>query len=112
MNVFHAGDGNLHPLLLFDGDDQATLDNVHAAGAEIIRASIQAGGSLSGEHGIGVEKQDFMSEMFSDVDLEHQERVRRAFDPECRANPGKILPAGHSCADIQSLRSIPSGVWG
>lgn len=112
MNVFHAGDGNLHPLLLFDGDDEATLENVHDAGAEIIRASIAAGGSLSGEHGIGVEKQDFMSEMFSDIDMAHQELIRRAFDPDCRANPGKILPTGHSCADIQSLRSVPSGVWG
>jgi glycolate oxidase len=112
MNVFHAGDGNLHPLLLFDGDDAETLERVHAAGAEIIRVSLAAGGSLSGEHGIGLEKQPFMAEMFSDVDLEHQEYIRRAFDPDCRANPGKVLPTGHSCADIQALHAIPTGVWG
>lgn len=112
MNVFHAGDGNLHPLLLFDGDDSETLARVHAAGERIVRASLEAGGSLSGEHGIGLEKQQYMREMFTEVDLDHQERIRRVFDPDCRSNPGKILPAGHSCADIQALHSVPSGVWG
>lgn len=112
MNVFHAGDGNLHPLLLFDAKQEGTLERVHAAGAEILRASLNAGGVLSGEHGIGVEKQKFMSEMFSDDDLDHQARLRRAFDPHCRANPGKVLPEGHSCADIQALRRVPEGVWG
>lgn len=112
MNVFHAGDGNLHPLLLFDAREEGTLERVHAAGAEILRASLAAGGVLSGEHGIGVEKQRFMGELFSDADLEHQNRLRRAFDPLCRANPGKVLPEGHSCADIQQLRAVPTGVWG
>lgn len=112
MNVFHAGDGNLHPLLLFDAREEGTLERVHAAGAEILRASLDAGGVLSGEHGVGVEKQKFMDELFSDTDLDHQNRLRRAFDPTCRSNPGKVLPAGHSCADIQSLRAVPAGVWG
>lgn len=112
MNVFHAGDGNLHPLLLFDSREEGVLDRVHAAGAEIITASLDAGGVLSGEHGIGVEKQKFMDRMFTDDDLDHQERLRRAFDPQCRTNPGKVLPSGHSCADIQALRSVPTGVWG
>lgn len=112
MNVFHAGDGNLHPLLLFDAREEGTLERVHAAGAEILRASLDAGGVLSGEHGVGVEKQAFMDELFSVADLDHQNRLRRAFDPSCRSNPGKVLPAGHSCADIQSLRAMPSGVWG
>jgi glycolate oxidase len=112
MNVFHAGDGNLHPLLLFDGREPGVLERVHAAGAEIITASLDAGGVLSGEHGIGVEKQAYMSRLFSDDDLDHQERLRRAFDPACRSNPGKVLPVGHSCADIQALRSVPTGVWG
>ncbi|MEQ8842127.1 MAG: FAD-linked oxidase C-terminal domain-containing protein [Acidimicrobiales bacterium] len=112
MNVFHAGDGNLHPLLLFDARIPGTLDRVHAAGAEILRASLAAGGVLSGEHGIGVEKQRFMGELFTDADLDHQNRLRRAFDPVCRANPGKVLPTGHSCADIQALRAVPTGVWG
>ncbi len=112
MNVFHAGDGNLHPLIVFDGRDEGILDRVHAAGAEIIEASLAAGGVLSGEHGIGVEKQAYMHLLFSDADLDHQNRLRRAFDPTCRANPGKVLPAGHSCADIQHLRSVPAGLWG
>ncbi len=112
MNVFHAGDGNLHPLLLFDASDPDQVERVHAAGAEIVAASLAAGGSLSGEHGIGVEKQEYMADMFTDDDLDHQARVRRAFDPSCRANPGKVLPAGHSCADLQALRDVPAGVWG
>ena len=112
MNVFHAGDGNLHPLIVFDGRDEGVLDRVHAAGGEIIEASLAAGGVLSGEHGIGVEKQKYMDRLFSDADLDHQNRLRRAFDPVCRANPGKVLPMGHSCADIQQLRSVPTGVWG
>jgi glycolate oxidase len=84
---------------------------VHAAGREIIEVSLAAGGVLSGEHGIGVEKRDYMSLQFSSVDLDHQNRLRRAFDPACRANPGKVLPSGHSCADIQSLERTPTGVW-
>ncbi|MET0910576.1 MAG: FAD-linked oxidase C-terminal domain-containing protein [Ilumatobacteraceae bacterium] len=112
MNVFHAGDGNLHPLLLFDGREPGVLDRVHAAGAEIITASLDAGGVLSVEHGIGVEKQAYMARMFSDDDLDHQDRLRRGFDPLCRANPGKVIPMGHSCADIQALRRVPTGVWG
>jgi glycolate oxidase len=112
MNVLHAGDGNLHPLLIFDGRDDGVLERVLAAGEEIITASLAAGGVLSGEHGIGVEKQRFMHLLFTDDDLDHQNRLRRAFDPACRANPGKIMPTGHSCADIQQLRSVPTGVWG
>lgn len=112
MNVFHAGDGNLHPLIVFDGREDGVLARVHEAGGEIIEASLDAGGVLSGEHGIGVEKQKFMDRMFTDDDLDHQNRLREAFDPGCRANPGKVLPMGHSCADIQQLRSVPTGVWG
>jgi glycolate oxidase subunit GlcD len=111
MNVFHAGDGNLHPLLLFDAREPGAVERVHAAGAEMLKASLAAGGVLSGEHGIGVEKRDYMGLLFSDDDLDHQSRLRRAFDPECRANPGKVLPTGHSCADIQALTSVPAGVW-
>lgn len=112
MNVFHAGDGNLHPLLLFDAREPGVYERVHAAGAEIVEASLAAGGVLSGEHGVGIEKQPYMSMLFSDDDLDHQERLRRAFDPACRANPGKVIPEGHSCADIQRLRTVPHGVWG
>ncbi|MFW2381013.1 MAG: FAD-binding oxidoreductase [Acidimicrobiales bacterium] len=112
MNVFHAGDGNLHPLLLFDARDDGVLERVHAAGKEIVEASLDAGGVLSGEHGVGVEKQAYMGRLFSDDDLDHQDRLRKAFDPACRANPGKVIPMGHSCADIQALRKVPTGVWG
>jgi glycolate oxidase len=111
VNVFHAGDGNLHPLLLFHAREPETLERVHAAGREIVEVSLAAGGVLSGEHGIGVEKRDYMPLQFSDEDLSHQNRLRRAFDPACRANPGKVLPSGHSCADIQSLERVPTGVW-
>lgn len=111
MNVFHAGDGNLHPLLVFDGREDGVIERVHAAGDEILRASLAAGGVLSGEHGIGVEKQKFMTDFFSDHDLAHQNRLRQAFDPGCRTNPGKVIPSGHSCADIQALRRVPSEVW-
>jgi glycolate oxidase len=112
MNVLHAGDGNLHPLLIFDGREDGVMERIQAAGEEIITASLAAGGVLSGEHGIGVEKQPFMDQLFTSDDLDHQNRLRRAFDPTCRANPGKVLPMGHSCADIQQLRSVPTGVWG
>ncbi|HAZ32815.1 MAG TPA: FAD-binding oxidoreductase, partial [Acidimicrobiaceae bacterium] len=112
VNVFHAGDGNLHPLLLFNGQEPGIYDRVHAAGAKIVEASLAAGGVLSGEHGIGVEKQPYMHQMFSEDDLDHQERLRHAFDPACRSNPGKVIPVGHSCADIQSLRNVPEEVWG
>lgn len=111
MNVFHAGDGNLHPLLLFDARQPGALDRVHAAGKEILETSLAAGGVLSGEHGIGVEKRDYMHLLFSDDDLDQQNRLRRAFDPDCRANPGKVLPTGHSCADIQALLDVPAGIW-
>ncbi len=112
MNVFHAGDGNLHPLLVFDAREEGKLESVKMAGDEILHVSLEAGGVLSGEHGIGVEKQRFMGELFTDDDLEHQNRLRRAFDPDCRSNPGKVMPEGHSCADIQALRSVPAEVWG
>ena len=112
MNLFHAGDGNLHPLLSFDARNEGVIERVHAAGEEILRAAVKAGGVLSGEHGIGVEKQKFMDVMFTSDDMDHQNRLRKSFDPNCRANPGKILPTGHSCADIAALRKIPTGVWG
>ena len=111
MNVFHAGDGNLHPLLVFDGREPGVIERVHAAGDEILRASLDAGGVLSGEHGIGVEKQKYMDDFFTADDLAHQNRLRQAFDPGCRTNPGKVIPSGHSCADIQALRSVPKEVW-
>ena len=112
MNVFHAGDGNLHPMLLFDRREPGIMPRVHAAGAAIIEASLAVGGVLSGEHGIGMEKRDFMPLMFSEADLDAQARLRRAFDPHEMANPGKVLPTGASCAEVNALDKAPEGVWG
>ena len=108
LNVFHAGDGNLHPLLLFDEREPGVMERVLAAGDAIVSASVAAGGVLSGEHGIGLEKRDLMPLMFSAVDLDAQSALRRAFDPDERANPGKVLPSPARCADVQS---IPAGAW-
>jgi glycolate oxidase len=111
MNVFHAGDGNLHPLLVFDAREPGVEDRVHRAGAEIVAASLAAGGVLSGEHGIGLEKRRFMRDQFTDDDLDAQARLRRAFDPDGIANPGKVLPTGASCGDVQHLDHLPDGTW-
>jgi len=108
MNVFHAGDGNLHPLLLFDAREPGVMGRVHAAGEEIVQVSLDAGGVLSGEHGIGLEKRDLMPLLFGPDDLDAQARLREAFDPDGVANPTKILPAGSRCGDLQS---VPEGVW-
>jgi FAD/FMN-containing dehydrogenase len=108
MNVFHAGDGNLHPLLSFDRREPGVMERVLAAGKEIVEASVAAGGVLSGEHGIGLEKRDFMPMLFSPDDLDAQARLREAFDPDGVANPQKVLPAGSRCGDLQS---IPAGAW-
>ena len=113
LNVFHAGDGNLHPILAYDSRVPGTDERVHAAGREIIEMSLDMGGALSGEHGIGVEKRDYMDRMFSEADLDQQSRLRSSFDPHCRMNPGKVLPSAHSCSDIGALRAADSaGVWG
>jgi glycolate oxidase len=111
MNVFHAGDGNLHPLLLFDAREEGVMERVLAAGEEIVRVSVAAGGVLSGEHGIGLEKKRFMSLQFSPADLEAQQCLRSAFDPSGRANPAKVLPTGASCGHVTSLGRLPDGAW-
>jgi glycolate oxidase len=108
MNVFHAGDGNLHPLLVFDKREPGIMARVHAAGEEIVTASVQAGGVLSGEHGIGLEKRDLMPLMFDPADLAAQAALRRAFDTTGLANPTKVLPSPASCGDSHS---VPDGAW-
>jgi len=108
MNVFHAGDGNLHPLLVFDKREPGVMERVHAAGEEIVRVSVAAGGVLSGEHGIGLEKRDFMPLMFAPADLAAQAAMRRAFDPVGLANPFKVLPSPAACGDVQH---VPEGAW-
>ena len=104
MNVFHAGDGNLHPLIAFDASEPGMLDKVRESGEEMVEVSVRAGGSLSGEHGIGVEKRDLMGRVFTDLDLDAQARVREAFDPDASFNPGKVLPTGARCFDASGRR--------
>ncbi len=112
MNVFHAGDGNLHPLIAFDRRDAAQVERVHRAGTAIIEACVAVGGVLSGEHGIGLEKRDFMPLTFSAVDLDAQARARDAFDPEGRMNPAKVLPLGSRCGElVLDAGSLPPGTW-
>ena len=111
LNVFHAGDGNLHPLLVYDGREPGVMDRVQAAGEEIVRVSVDAGGVLSGEHGIGLEKRDLMPLMFSPVDLAAQASLRDAFDPHGVANPGKVLPSPAGCGDIRVAAAVAEGAW-
>ncbi len=99
-NVFHAGDGNLHPLILYDANVPGELDRAEAFAADILRACVAMGGVLTGEHGVGVEKRDLMGEMFNDVDLQHQERIKNVFDPAMLLNPGKVFPNLHRCAEL------------
>lgn len=98
-NVFHAGDGNLHPNISFDRRDPGELARVLAAGEEILRACVEAGGVISGEHGIGTEKRDYMPLLFSEADLDAMARLREAFDPERRSNPGKVFPTTRFCVE-------------
>jgi glycolate oxidase subunit GlcD len=98
-NVFHAGDGNLHPNISFDRRSPGELQRVLAAGAEILRTCVEAGGVISGEHGIGTEKRDYMPLLFGPDDLDAMARLREAFDPERRSNPGKVLPTTRFCVE-------------
>ena len=99
-NVFHAGDGNLHPLILSDADIPGELERAEAFGADILRCCVELGGVLTGEHGVGIEKRDLMPEMFSEIDLACQQRVKCAFDPGLLLNPGKMFPTLHRCAEL------------
>jgi len=99
-NVFHAGDGNLHPLILYDANRPGELERAEAFGADILRLCVEVGGVLTGEHGVGVEKRDLMPVMFSEIDLAHQQRVKCAFDPHLLLNPGKVFPTLHRCAEL------------
>jgi len=99
-NVFHAGDGNLHPLILYDANRPGELDRAEAFGADILRLCVEVGGVLTGEHGVGVEKRDLMPVMFSQADLAHQQRLKCAFDPKSLLNPGKVFPTLHRCAEL------------
>lgn len=98
-NVFHAGDGNLHPLILYDNRVPGQLEAVEALGGDILKLCVEVGGSISGEHGIGADKRCYMPDMFSDVDLETMQWVRQTFDPQRLANPTKLLPTPRTCGE-------------
>jgi glycolate oxidase len=99
-NVFHAGDGNLHPLILYDANRPGELERAEAFGADILKLCVEVGGVLTGEHGVGVEKRDLMPMMFSQIDLDHQQRLKCAFDDKGLLNPGKVFPTLHRCAEL------------
>ncbi len=102
-NVFHAGDGNLHPLVLYDANKPGETERAEAFGSDILRLCVEVGGVLTGEHGVGVEKRDLMGTMFDESDLAHQQRVKCAFDPDGLLNPGKVFPQLHRCAELGRL---------
>jgi glycolate oxidase len=102
-NVFHAGDGNLHPLILYDANQPGEVERAEEFGADILRLCVAVGGVLTGEHGVGVEKRDLMGAMFDETDLAHQERLKCAFDPDGLLNPGKVFPELHRCAELGRL---------
>lgn len=104
-NVFHAGDGNLHPLILYNQADEGALEQVEKLGGEILKLCVRVGGSISGEHGIGADKRCYMSEMFNEADLESMQWVRLVFNPKELANPGKIIPTPRTCGEAS--RSQP-----
>lgn len=99
-NVFHAGDGNLHPLILYDANKPGEMDKAEAFGSDILRLCVEVGGVLTGEHGVGVEKRDLMPVMFDEVDLAQQLRLKCAFDDQNLLNPGKVFPTLHRCAEL------------
>jgi glycolate oxidase len=120
-NVFHAGDGNLHPLILFDRRDRTQLERALGAATEILKESVRLGGVVSGEHGIGVEKRDYMDILFTTADLAAMAGLRRSFDPRELFNPGKVFPARKGCGELAELRQnaiaaneigeVPAGTW-
>ncbi len=111
-NVFHAGDGNLHPNILFDMRAPGELERVIEAGAATLRACIELGGSITGEHGVGLEKKAYIGLLFNEADLEAMNRVRRVFDPDGRFNPAKLFPTPASCGEVRLQPApIPAGLW-
>jgi len=107
-NIFHAGDGNMHPIILFDGRKPGELERARAAGEEILRYCIDAGGSITGEHGVGMEKNEMMGRQFSPEALDMMAKLKALFDPGGRLNPGKVLPTGRGCMEIRQ-RTLTAG---
>lgn len=105
-NVFHAGDGNLHPLILFDNAVPGALEKVEEVGGEILKLCVKVGGSISGEHGIGADKKCYMPDMFSPADLESMQWIRQVFNPQGLANPDKIFPTPRTCGEAANAVSM------
>jgi glycolate oxidase len=108
-NVFHAGDGNIHPILMFDERDPAQVAKVLAASTEILTECIRLGGSVTGEHGIGIEKLDFMALLFAPEDLAFMVRLRSAFNPDNRCSPNKMLPTAGGCTEGNHVVQVKPG---
>ncbi|HYI25269.1 MAG TPA: FAD-linked oxidase C-terminal domain-containing protein [Thermomicrobiales bacterium] len=102
-NVFHAGDGNLHPLMLFDRRKPGDVERILEASHDLIHECVKVGGTLSGEHGIGTEKRGYMTLVFSESDLRAMAGLKQAFDPEIRFNPNKVFPTGYVCGEVREL---------
>jgi glycolate oxidase len=100
-NIFHAGDGNLHPIILFNPRKEGDIDKARSAGEDILKYCIDVGGSITGEHGVGMEKNELMARLFTDETLETIGRLKLLFDPDARLNPGKVLPTGRGCLEIR-----------
>jgi glycolate oxidase len=100
-NIFHAGDGNMHPIILFNSHLPGELERAKAAGEEILSYCIDVGGTITGEHGVGMEKNELMDKLFSADSLDYIRRFKVLFDPEKRLNPGKVLPTGRGCLEIR-----------
>jgi glycolate oxidase len=100
-NIFHAGDGNMHPIILFDARKPGDLEKAQKAGEDILAYCVSVGGSITGEHGVGMEKMELMAVQFTPDTLDMIGRLKALFDPECRLNPGKVLPTGRGCMEIR-----------
>jgi glycolate oxidase len=103
-NIFHAGDGNMHPIILFNPRKPGDLDKARCAGEDILRHCIACGGTITGEHGVGSEKKELMADLFKPETLDLIKSLKALFDPDCRFNPGKVLPTGRGC--VESRQSI------
>ena len=112
-NVFHAGDGNLHPLICYDDRRAEELERAQQANEELLRACIALGGSVTGEHGVGLDKAKNLPLQYGEADLNFMARLRRVFDPDRLMNPGKVLPAHPACGEgfRPARRPLPAGTW-
>jgi glycolate oxidase len=109
-NIFHAGDGNMHPIILFDARKAGDMEKARAAGGEILTWCIDSGGSITGEHGVGMEKSELMAKMFPPETLEAILQLKMLFDPNARLNPGKVLPTGRGCLEIRQAPLVSGSV--